>query len=103
MTHGSQALFTQVGFSEPSQDDPSQSHFGMSSQLQTQVFTLSLVPSDKILMSASLQCCCKHPTVSFPSLHPFIGITSTHILPKFLLLIYGLSLVISLGELLIGK
>ncbi|XP_048131750.1 regulator of nonsense transcripts 1 homolog [Rhodamnia argentea] len=42
MTHGSQALFTQVGFSEPSQDDPSQSHFGMSSQLQTQGLMNSL-------------------------------------------------------------
>jgi regulator of nonsense transcripts 1 len=29
MAHGSQGLFTQVGFSDPSQDDVSQSHFGV--------------------------------------------------------------------------
>ncbi|WCJ20723.1 hypothetical protein M5689_002938 [Euphorbia peplus] len=29
MAHGSQGLFTQIGFSDPSQDDASQSHFGM--------------------------------------------------------------------------
>ncbi|XP_057476213.1 regulator of nonsense transcripts 1 homolog isoform X1 [Actinidia eriantha] len=29
MAHGSQGLFTQVGFNDPSQDDASQSHFGM--------------------------------------------------------------------------
>lgn len=35
MGHGSQGLFTQVGFNDPSQDDASQSHFGANS-LQTQ-------------------------------------------------------------------
>ncbi|XP_077223880.1 regulator of nonsense transcripts 1 homolog [Tasmannia lanceolata] len=29
MPHGPQGLFTQVGFSDPSQDDSSQSHFGV--------------------------------------------------------------------------
>ncbi|XP_059643144.1 regulator of nonsense transcripts 1 homolog [Cornus florida] len=29
MAHGSQGLFTQVGFNDPSQDDTSQSHFGV--------------------------------------------------------------------------
>lgn len=40
MAHGSQGLFTQVGFSDPSQDDASQSHFGVgpANPLQTQVF-----------------------------------------------------------------
>lgn len=38
MGHGSQGLFTQVGFKDPSQDDSSQSHFGSAnnSSLQTQ-------------------------------------------------------------------
>lgn len=39
MTHGSQGLFTQVGFNDPSQDDASQSHFGVANAnpLQSQV------------------------------------------------------------------
>lgn len=39
MGHGSQGLFTQVGFKDPSQDDSSQAHFGAdpTSSLQTQV------------------------------------------------------------------
>jgi regulator of nonsense transcripts 1 len=42
MPHGSQGLFTQVGFNDPSQDDASQSHFGVanSNPLQSQVFFL---------------------------------------------------------------
>ncbi|KAL8088976.1 regulator of nonsense transcripts 1 homolog [Apium graveolens] len=38
MGHGSQGLFTQVGFSDPSQENASQSHFGLgdASQLQSQ-------------------------------------------------------------------
>jgi regulator of nonsense transcripts 1 len=38
MTHGSQGLFTQVGFNDPSQDDASQNHYGVhnASQLQSQ-------------------------------------------------------------------
>ncbi|KAM7491128.1 hypothetical protein LguiA_034049 [Lonicera macranthoides] len=38
MQHGSQGLFTQVGFNDPSQDDASQSHFGVvnTNQLQSQ-------------------------------------------------------------------
>uniref|UniRef100_A0A166D5Q4 Uncharacterized protein n=1 Tax=Daucus carota subsp. sativus TaxID=79200 RepID=A0A166D5Q4_DAUCS len=38
MGHGSQGLFTQVGFNDPSQDDTPQSHFGLgnASQLQSQ-------------------------------------------------------------------
>ncbi|KAH8521404.1 hypothetical protein H0E87_002447, partial [Populus deltoides] len=38
MAHGSQGLFTQVGFNDPSQDDASQSHFGITNpnQLQSQ-------------------------------------------------------------------
>jgi len=41
MAHGSQGLFTQVGFNDPSQDDASQSHFGITNpnQLQSQVFS----------------------------------------------------------------
>ncbi|MBA0801115.1 hypothetical protein Gohar_011500, partial [Gossypium harknessii] len=36
MNHGSQGLFTQVGFSDPSQDDASRSHFGVNpNQLQS--------------------------------------------------------------------
>ncbi|KAI4311607.1 hypothetical protein MLD38_036490 [Melastoma candidum] len=44
MTHGSQALFTQVGFNEAAQDDVSRSHFGMASAntLQTQGMMNSL-------------------------------------------------------------
>lgn len=44
MTHGSQGLFTQVGFNDPSQDDASQSHFGVtnSNQLQSQGLMNSL-------------------------------------------------------------
>lgn len=40
MAHGSQGLFTQVGFNEPTQDDASQSHFGVANPnaLQSQVF-----------------------------------------------------------------
>nr|KJB25398.1 hypothetical protein B456_004G189700 [Gossypium raimondii] len=39
MNHGSQGLFTQAGFNDPSQDDASQSHFGAANpnQLQSQV------------------------------------------------------------------
>ncbi|KAM7530930.1 hypothetical protein LguiB_034340 [Lonicera macranthoides] len=38
MAHGSQGLFTQVGFNDPSQDDASQNHFGVTNanQLQSQ-------------------------------------------------------------------
>ncbi|XP_060179878.1 regulator of nonsense transcripts 1 homolog [Lycium barbarum] len=38
MAHGSQGLFTQAGYNDPSQDDGSQNHFGMSSvnSLQSQ-------------------------------------------------------------------
>ncbi|XP_060207506.1 regulator of nonsense transcripts 1 homolog [Lycium barbarum] len=38
MAHGSQGLFTQAGYNNPSQDDSSQNHFGMSNanQLQSQ-------------------------------------------------------------------
>ncbi|KAL9242728.1 hypothetical protein vseg_016701 [Gypsophila vaccaria] len=38
MTHGSQGLFTQVGFNDPSQEDSSQTHFGVgnASHLQSQ-------------------------------------------------------------------
>lgn len=41
MPHGSQGLFTQAGFNDPSQDDASQSHYGVANanQLQSQVFT----------------------------------------------------------------
>ncbi|KAJ7011271.1 regulator of nonsense transcripts 1 [Populus alba x Populus x berolinensis] len=44
MAHGSQGLFTQVGFNDPSQDDASQSHFGITNpnQLQSQGLTNSL-------------------------------------------------------------
>ena len=40
MPHGSQGLFTQVGFNDPSQEDASQSHFGVANanSLQSQVF-----------------------------------------------------------------
>ncbi|KAL1083814.1 hypothetical protein V6Z11_D09G222100 [Gossypium hirsutum] len=39
MNHGSQGMFTQVGFSDPSQDDASRSHFGVNpNQLQSQPF-----------------------------------------------------------------
>lgn len=40
MAHGSQGLFTQVGFSDPSQDDTSQGHFGVGNMnpLQSQVW-----------------------------------------------------------------
>lgn len=39
MPHGSQGLFTQVGFNDPSQDDASQNHYGVANanQLQSQV------------------------------------------------------------------
>lgn len=39
MPHGSQGLFTQAGFNDPSQEDPSQSHFGVANAnpLQSQV------------------------------------------------------------------
>lgn len=39
MAHGSQGLFTQVGFNDPSQDDNSQGHFGVgnANPLQSQV------------------------------------------------------------------
>uniref|UniRef100_A0A6N2MTH6 Uncharacterized protein n=1 Tax=Salix viminalis TaxID=40686 RepID=A0A6N2MTH6_SALVM len=44
MAHGSQGLFTQVGFNDPSQDDASQSHFSMANpnQLQSQGLMNSL-------------------------------------------------------------
>ncbi|XVE65223.1 hypothetical protein DITRI_Ditri07aG0163900 [Diplodiscus trichospermus] len=44
MNHGSQGLFTQVGFNDPSQDDPSQSHFAVANpnQLQSQGLMNSL-------------------------------------------------------------
>ena len=43
MAHGSQGLFTQVGFNDPSQDDASQSHFGIANpnSLQSQVSSSS--------------------------------------------------------------
>jgi len=38
MSHGSQGLFTQAGFNGPSQDESSQSHFGVTGPpLQSQV------------------------------------------------------------------
>ena len=41
MPHGSQGLFTQAAFNDPSQDDASQSHYGVvnANQLQSQVFS----------------------------------------------------------------
>lgn len=44
MAHGSQGLFTQVGMNDPSQDDASQSHYGVANanQLQSQGFMNSL-------------------------------------------------------------
>ncbi|KAI5327829.1 hypothetical protein L3X38_027225 [Prunus dulcis] len=44
MPHGSQGLFTQVGFNDPSQDDASQNHYGVANanQLQSQGFMNSL-------------------------------------------------------------
>lgn len=44
MPHGSQGLFTQVGFNDPSQDDASQSHFGVANTnpLQSQGLMNSL-------------------------------------------------------------
>ncbi|KAF3448196.1 hypothetical protein FNV43_RR08909 [Rhamnella rubrinervis] len=44
MTHGSQGLFTQVGFNDPSQDDASQSHYGVgnANPLQSQGLMNSL-------------------------------------------------------------
>ncbi|MBA0709688.1 hypothetical protein Golax_024712 [Gossypium laxum] len=44
MNHGSQGLFTQAGFNDPSQDDASQSHFGAANpnQLQSQGLMNSL-------------------------------------------------------------
>ncbi|KAJ6701266.1 REGULATOR OF NONSENSE TRANSCRIPTS 1-LIKE PROTEIN [Salix koriyanagi] len=44
MAHGSQGLFTQVGFNDPSQDDASQNHFGITNpnQLQSQGLMNSL-------------------------------------------------------------
>ncbi|KAF7128128.1 hypothetical protein RHSIM_Rhsim11G0009100 [Rhododendron simsii] len=43
MAHGSQGLFTQVGFTDPSQDDASQNHFGVANAnaLQSQVSIFS--------------------------------------------------------------
>jgi len=43
MGHGSQGLFTQVGFNDPLQDDSTQSHFGVANAnpLQSQVFCSS--------------------------------------------------------------
>lgn len=47
MGHNSQGLFTQVGFNDPSQDDTSQTQFGVAhaDSLQTQVsyFLVSLL------------------------------------------------------------
>ncbi|TQD73599.1 hypothetical protein C1H46_040880 [Malus baccata] len=44
MPHGSQGLFTQVGFNDPSQDEASQNHYGVANanQLQSQGFMNSL-------------------------------------------------------------
>uniref|UniRef100_A0A0D6QVX1 Uncharacterized protein n=1 Tax=Araucaria cunninghamii TaxID=56994 RepID=A0A0D6QVX1_ARACU len=36
MPHGSQGLFTQVGFNDRTQDEPSQTHFGLGGSLQSQ-------------------------------------------------------------------
>eukprot|EP00252_Welwitschia_mirabilis_P000533 TRINITY_DN10503_c0_g1_i5.p1 TRINITY_DN10503_c0_g1~~TRINITY_DN10503_c0_g1_i5.p1 ORF type:complete len:1206 (+),score=237.50 TRINITY_DN10503_c0_g1_i5:291-3908(+) len=36
MAHGSQGLFTQVGFNDRTQDEPSQTHFGLGGPLQSQ-------------------------------------------------------------------
>eukprot|EP01018_Ginkgo_biloba_P005409 Gb_22830 [translate_table: standard] len=36
MPHGSQGLFTQVGFNDPTQDESSQNHFGLGGPLQSQ-------------------------------------------------------------------
>lgn len=42
MAHGSQGLFTQAGYNNPSQDDGPQNHFGMSNaSLQSQVSLLN--------------------------------------------------------------
>jgi hypothetical protein len=43
MGHGSQGLFTQVGFSDPLQDDATQNHFNVanSNPLQSQVSLVS--------------------------------------------------------------
>ncbi|MBA0857485.1 hypothetical protein Goshw_013037, partial [Gossypium schwendimanii] len=43
MNHGSQGLFTQVGFIDPSQDDASRSHFGVKpNKLQSQVASCTI-------------------------------------------------------------
>ncbi|KAH9769914.1 Regulator of nonsense transcripts 1-like [Citrus sinensis] len=65
MAHGSQGLFTQAGYNEPTQDDASQSHFGVvnPNALQTQdqslvrsywavTFKLPLFPEAEILAEA---------------------------------------------------
>ena len=57
MVHGSQGLFTQVVFNDPSQDDASQSHFGMANAnpLHSQVSTL---PMEKLLDKISKMAKC---------------------------------------------
>lgn len=44
IAHGSQALFTQAGFNDPSQEDASQSHFGIANAnaLQSQVNSFTM-------------------------------------------------------------
>lgn len=46
MNHGSQGLFTQVGFSDPSLDEASQNHYNVTNNanpLQSQVFLNALI------------------------------------------------------------
>lgn len=51
MAHGSQALFTQAGFNDPSQDDASQNHFGVANAnaLQSQVSSFTILFYVRIL------------------------------------------------------
>ncbi|PPR96553.1 hypothetical protein GOBAR_AA24106 [Gossypium barbadense] len=55
MNHGSQGLFTQAGFNDPSQDDASQSHFGAANpnQLQSQMLRGGLIVKSLKLLPLS--------------------------------------------------
>lgn len=59
MTHGSQGLFTQAGFNDPTQDESSQSHFGMDGpgSLQSQVFRNSCLLVDICYLLLIMKLC----------------------------------------------
>ncbi|WMV43439.1 hypothetical protein MTR67_036824, partial [Solanum verrucosum] len=70
MAHGSQGLFTQAGYSDPSQEDSPQNHFGMSNAnpLQSQVTALLILLEFTQSTVLSAFWALQHPTIEHAKL-----------------------------------